>query len=176
VVNYRRNRVPGGTFFFTVTLADRHSSLLVEHIALLRDTFRDVQSQYPFRVQAMVVLPDHLHTVWTLPPGDDDFPRRWQVLKSRFTSAVRQRSVFLAHTAKGEYRLWQWRYWEHTIDDENDLQRHVGYIHYNPVKHGLVKRVADWPFSSFHRYVRLGWLNSDWGGTEVKECEGQFGE
>lgn len=176
MVNYRRNFVPGGTFFFTVTLADRRSSLLVDHIDLLRDALRFGQHQYPFLVEALVVLPDHLHALWTLPPEDADFPRRWQAIKSRFTSAVRKRGIPLAHTAKGEYRLWQRRYWEHTIRDESDLQRHVDYIHYNPVKHGLVNRVVDWPFSSFHRYVRLGWLSPDWGEAEVSDGEGEFGE
>jgi len=176
VVNYRRNRVSGGTFFFTLTLVDRHSSLLVEYIDLLRKTVRNVQNQYPFHIDAIVILPDHLHTIWMLPAGDDDFPRRWQAIKSHFTSTVRQQGVSFSPTTKGEYRLWQRRYWEHTIRDESDLQRHADYIHYNPVKHGLAKRVVDWPFSSFHRYVRLGWLSPDWGGVEMEDHEGRFGE
>jgi len=176
MVNYRRNRVPGGTFFFTVTLTDRRSLLLVDHIDLLRDALKVVRKQHPLRIRATVVLPDHLHTVWILPPDDDDFPRRWQAIKSRFTSAVIQQGVPLTRNPKGEYRLWQRRYWEHTIWDENDLQRHVDYIHYNPVKHGLVKRVVDWPFSSFHRYVRHGWLSADWGGAERVDLESEFGE
>jgi putative transposase len=176
VVNYRRNRVPGGTFFFTVTLTDRRSHLLVDHIDLLRDALRFIRRQHPLRIKAMVILPDHLHAIWTLPPDDDDFPHRWQAIKSRFTTAVIQQGVPLTHNTKGEYHLWQRRYWEHTIRDENDLQRHVDYIHYNPVKHGLVKRAVDWPFSSFHRYVRLGWLSADWGGAEITNLEGEFGE
>ncbi|MBI3300658.1 MAG: transposase [Deltaproteobacteria bacterium] len=176
MVNYRRNRVPGGTFFFTLTLAGRRSHLLVDRIDLLRDALRVIRRQHPLRIKAMVVLPEHLHTIWTLPPDDDDFPRRWQAIKSHFTSAVIQQGVPLTHNTKGEYRLWQRRYWEHTIRDENDLQRHVDYIYYNPVKHGLVKRVVDWPFSSFHRYVRLGWLSADWGGAEIADLEGEFGE
>lgn len=176
MVNYRRNRVAGGTFFFTVTLADRRSHLLVDHINPLRDALKAVQRQHSFRIEAMVVLPDHLHAVWTLPPSDDDFPRRWQAIKSRFTGAVIQQGIPLTHNTKGEYRLWQRRYWEHTIRDENDLQRHVDYIHYNPVKHGLVKHVVDWPFSSFHCHVRLGWLSADWGGVERAGVEGEFGE
>jgi len=176
MVYYRRNRVPGGTYFFTVTLADRRSQALVEHIALVRKAFRQVYRERPFRMEAVVVLPDHLHTVWTLPEGDDNYSRRWRAIKSRFTRLVRQAGVSLNPNAKGEYDLWQRRYWEHTIRDEDDLQRHVDYIHYNPVKHGLVKRVADWPYSSFHRYVRLGRLSPDWGSIQMLSHAGNFGE
>jgi putative transposase len=176
MVNYRRNRIPGGTFFFTVTLKDRHSHLLVEQIDALREAFRIVGRQLPFRVEAIVVLPEHLHAVWTLPPSDDDFPSRWKAIKSRFTAMVRKGGMSLSCNAKGEHLLWQRRYWEHTIRDDHDLHRHVDYIHYNPVKHGLVSRVVDWPFSSFHRYVRLGWLTPDWGGAEAVGQESEFGE
>jgi len=176
MVYYRRNRIPGGTFFFTVTLADRRSQMLVEHITLLRGAFRRVRRERPFQIDAVVVLPDHFHTIWTLPEDDGDYPGRWRAIKSRFTRAVRERDVPLISNAKGEYNLWQCRYWEHTIRDEDDLQRHVDYIHYNPVKHGLVKRVADWPFSSFHRYVRLGWLSLDWGSNLALSHSGDFGE
>jgi putative transposase len=176
MVNYRRNRIPGGTFFFTVTLRDRRSRLLVEQIDSLRETFRIVCRQLPFRIEAIVVLPDHLHTIWTLPSGDDDFPGRWKAIKGRFTAMLRKGGVPLSCNAKGEYLLWQRRYWEHTICDDRDLQRHVDYIHYNPVKHSLVSRVVDWPFSSFHQYVRLGRLRPDWGGAEAVGPEGEFGE
>lgn len=176
MVGYRRNRIPGGTYFFTVTLADRRSQTLVEHIGLLRESFRRVRRERPFRIDAVVVLPDHLHTIWTLPEDDGDYPGRWRAIKIRFTHAARERDVPLTSNAKGEYDLWQRRYWEHTIRDEDDLQRHVDYIHYNPVKHGLVKRVADWPFSSFHRYVRLGRLSLDWGSNLALSHTGDVGE
>jgi len=122
-------------------------------------------------IDAIVVLPDHLHAVWTLPPNDADFPGRWKAIKRHFTHALLTHGVSLARNAKGEYSLWQRRYWEHTIRDETDLQRHVDYIHYNPVKHDVVARASAWPFSSFHRYVRLGWLSADWGGREETESE-----
>jgi len=176
VVNYRRNLVPGGTYFFTVTLADRGSQTLVAHLELLREAFRRVRRERPFLIEAIVVLPDHLHTVWTLPDGDNDYPARWRAIKSRFTHALRERDRSLIPNAKGEFDLWQRRYWEHTIRDEDDLQRHVDYIHYNPIKHGLVKRVADWPFSSFHRYVRLGRLSPDWASDLTLSRTGNFGE
>ena len=176
MVLYRRNRTQGGAFFSTVTLADRRSRMLVEHTDLLREAFRMVRREHPFRIEAMVVLPDHLHTIWTLPQDDNDYSSRWRAIKSRFTRAVRKRGVPLIPNAKGEYGLWARRYWEHTIRDDRDLQTHVDYIHYNPIKHGLVKRVTDWPFSSFHRYVRLGWLGRDWTAAPSTEDVDSFGE
>ena len=176
MVNYRRNRIPGGTYFFTVTLADRRSTFLIDKIDLLRTAIQRVKSQRPFQIGAMVVLPDHLHAVWTLPQDDDDYPSRWRSIKSVFTQQTVKAGHHVSRNRKGEYRLWQRRYWEHTITDEADLQRHVDYIHYNPVKHSLVSRVVDWPYSSFHRYVRRGWLNEDWGGEAAREDEGCFGE
>ncbi len=130
MVNYRRARVPGATFFFTVTLNDRKSDLLTRRTDLLRAAFRTVRHQNPFQIDAIVVLPDHLHTMWTLPTDDADFSSRWQALK--------------AQNARGEYDLWQRRYWEHLIRNDEDFERHVNYIHYNPVKHFLVKHPSDW--------------------------------
>lgn len=176
MVYYRRNRVPGGTYFFTVTLADRRSRILVEYINDLRASFRAVRRERPFQVEAIVVLPDHLHTVWALPENDADYSSRWRALKSQFTRRLRTRGVPLQANSKGEYTLWQRRYWEHTIRDEDDLKRHVDYIHYNPVKHGLVGRTADWPYSSFHRYVRRGWLPRDWATAVPDSDDLGFGE
>jgi putative transposase len=173
MVNYRRNLVPGGTYFFTVTLHDRSSALLTELIDLLRAAFRAGQLKQTFHVDAIVILPEHLHTIWTLPEGDADYPARWKAIKSAFTQAVVKSGVVLERNEKGEYELWQRRYWEHTITDENDFRRHVDYIHYNPVKHGWAKQVSDWPYSSFHRYVRHGILPPDWAGSTD---EGKFGE
>jgi putative transposase len=173
MVQYRRNRVPGGTYFFTVTLRDRHAGMLVEHIDGLRMAFRTTRREQPFVIEAMVVLPDHIHAVWTLPPRDDDYAGRWKSIKSRFTHALVKAGVGLMRNAKGEYNLWQRRYWEHTIQDDTDLSRHVDYIHYNPVKHGWVKRVHEWPYSTFHRFVKRGLCPLDWAGGDV-EKEGGF--
>ena len=162
MVAYRRNFVPGGTYFFTVTLRDRHSRLLVEHIDDLRAAYDRVRRERPFTTDAIVVLPDHLHCVWTLPPGDADYAGRWKAIKARFTGACRRAGVALARDAAGAYDLWQRRYWEHTIRDVRDLENHVNYIHYNPVKHGHANAPGDWPHSSFHRYVRDGLLSPDW--------------
>jgi putative transposase len=172
--NYRRAAVPGAAYFFTVTLADRRSRVLVEHVDVLRAAFVATAREHPVRVDAMVVLPDHLHGVWRLPEGDADFPLRWRKLKSRFTRAVGgewRRSE--SKLRKGERGLWQRRYWEHMIRDAEDWRRHVEYCWFNPVKHGLVGSVREWPLSSFHRDVRRGLVPENWGGASV---EGAFGE
>jgi putative transposase len=175
MVRYRRNRIEGGKFFFTLTLADRKSALLVEHIDDLRLAFRVARQERPFTVDAIVVLPDHLHAMLTLPEGDDDFPGRWRRIKGDFSKRVLRRGVDVKRHANGELALWQRRYWEHTIRDDSDFARHADYIHYNPVKHRLVPRVRDWPHSSFHRYVREGILPLDWAG-DARENSLRFGE
>ncbi|MGZ8946169.1 MAG: REP-associated tyrosine transposase [Methylococcaceae bacterium] len=167
MVNYRRNFVPGGTYFFTVTLRMRNSRRLVESIDLLRLAFRKIREAKPFQIEAMVVLPEHLHSIWTLPPNDSDYPGRWKAIKSVFTRELEKSGVPVIKRKDGSALIWQRRYWEHTIRDLNDLNQHIDYIHFNPVKHGLVTRVVDWPYSSFHRYVRQGLLPPDWAGENV---------
>jgi len=171
MVHYRRSRVPGGCYFFTVTLRDRRSALLVEHIDALRAAMGALIQRLPLRIDAMIVLPDHLHALWTLPAGDDDYSLRWQFLKARFTRIVRKRGVDQARYRRGEYRIWQSRFWEHTIIDDADFARHVDYIHFNPVKHGLVKLPTDWRWTSLHRYVREGHLPATWCGTPEQNLE-----
>lgn len=175
MVRYRRNLVAGGTFFFTVTLTDRRSSVLVDQIALLRSAFNRVRGERPFVIDAIVVLPDHLHAILTLPPGDSDFPGRWKAIKAAFTRSVVQAGSNVSRNGRGEYALWQRRFWEHTIRDERDFERCADYIHYNPVKHGLVAAPIKWPHSSLHRYVQQGLLPLDWGGG-APDNSGKFGE
>jgi putative transposase len=175
MVRYRRNFIAGGTFFFTLTLADRTSRALVEHIEALRAAMRAIRHSRPFAIDAVVVLPEHMHVVMTLPQGDADYTNRWRLIKRRFTDAVMKSGTLVAHHRNGELALWQRRFWEHTIRDEDDFERHVDYVHFNPVKYGLVSRVSDWPYSSFHRYVRRGLLPSDWGG-DVSDLGANFGE
>jgi putative transposase len=175
MVRYRRNFVPGGSFFFTVTLEDRRSSALVDHIEELRAAFRVTAKERPFTIDAVVILPDHLHAIFTLPPDDFDFSGRWRRIKSHFTRHVVARGAAVERNRKGEHRLWQRRFWEHTIRNEKDFARHFDYIHFNPVKHGLASRVCDWPHSSFHRYVNSGLLPEDWAGT-VEDSKINFGE
>jgi len=136
---------------------------------------RATRDAHPFIVDAVVVLPDHLHIIMTLPQDDADFSNRWRLIKRRFTDAVLKAGVTVAHHRNGEYALWQRRFWEHTIRDDKDFERHVDYIHFNPVKHGLVGRVRDWPYSSFHHYVRRGILPADWAG-DFAQHRGSFGE
>jgi len=173
---YRRVKVRGGTFFFTVALADRSSGLLVDRIDLLRRAYGEVHKRLPFETVAICILPDHLHAIWSLPENDGDFSSRWSLIKSNFSrriAAPSHRSS--SKVARREKGVWQRRYWEHVIRDDVDLARHVDYIHYNPVKHGLVTCVVDWPHSSFHQYVARGTLPLDWGG-DAGEMPGAFGE
>ena len=163
--NYHRNRVPGGSYFFTVNLLDRRERLLVEHIDAFRESVRKVRAQRPFHIDAWVVLPDHTHCVWTLPPGDGDYSSRWKAIKIAFAKTLpRIERLSAVQERKGERGIWQRRFWEHTIRDDRDYAAHVDYVHINPYKHGLVQRVADWPYSSFHRYVAEGIYPSDWAG------------
>ena len=165
MVGYRRNRIAGATYFFTVTLRDRRSDLLVRRIDALRDAWRAAASRVPRAIIAAVVLPDHLHAVIRMDDENADYPRLWQGIKKGFTR----------RTCKaGAASPWQSRYWEHTVRDEAGLQACVDYVHVNPLKHGLVASVRAWPHSSFHRYVREGKLSADWG-LAVSE-NGRFGE
>jgi REP-associated tyrosine transposase len=176
VPSYRRNFVLGGSFFFTVNLAERRSRLLVDNIESLRAVFRDVRRRHPFAIDAIAVLPDHLHAIWTLPEGDTDFSTRWSLIKAGFSRGLpKGERVSRSRCRKRERAIWQRRYWEHTLRDERDFARHADYIHFNPVKHGHVRRVQDWPFSSFHRMVRLGIYPEDWAGDPVDHEDG-FGE
>ena len=173
---YRRALVPGGTFFFTINLADRGSALLTRHINAFRAAYRKVIRIMPFETLAICVLPDHVHAIWRLPPTDADYSRRWQQIKAGFSRALpvdALRSLSKLH--KGERGIWQRRFWEHQVRDDEDLQRHVDYIHYNPVKHGWVKQAVEWPYSSFKRYVRDGMLPPDWAGR-AEVGGGSYGE
>lgn len=162
--DYRRMRVPGGCYFFTVNIMDRRQSLLIDHIDVLREVFHRVKSRYFFHIDAVVILPDHLHTIWTLPLGDERFDVRWNLIKRAFSRELPQREpISTSRSRRRERGIWQRRYWEHTLTDEDDYRQHVDYIHYNPVKHGHAARPIDWPYSSFHRYVKAGILPTDWG-------------
>src|SRR5262249_15475848 len=172
---YRRANVKGGVFFFTVVLADRSSNLLTEEIDRLRAAYRAAQQRRPFETIAICILPDHIHAVWSLPENDPDFSSRWSLIKSGFSRGIDARPRSQSKISKREKGIWQRRYWEHAIRDDADLERHIDYIHYNPVKHGHVARAADWPHSSFHRFVERGLLVADWGG-DMRDIAGSFGE
>jgi putative transposase len=172
---YRRAKIEGSVFFFTVVLAERPSNLLSEKIDRFRRIYRTIQQRRPFETIAICVLPDHLHALWALPEGDADFSTRWSLIKSGFSRGLDPKARSASKVAKREKGIWQRRYWEHAIRDNADLERHVDYIHFNPLKHGHVTRVADWPHSSFHRYVERGLLAADWGG-DMRDIQGSFGE
>ncbi len=173
MVHYRRSRVAGGTYFFTANLQNRCDHLLVDHADALRSIVKGVRAQYPFTIDAMVVLPDHWHAVWTLPPGDLAYASRIRLIKARFTKYLSREGVAIERDNRGEYKLWQRRFWEHTIRDDRDFETHVNYVHINPVKHGYVKRPVDWVHSTIHRFIANGIVTNDWA---VGDFEGEFGE
>ncbi|PJI85088.1 putative transposase [Yoonia maricola] len=150
--NYRRLRVPGGTYFFTVRLQDQRSDLLVTHIDLLRDATRVCRKRWPFAIDAAVILPNKLHMIWTLPMNDHDFSKRWRMIKSGFSRhAPAPAHIPKSHQKRGEKGIWQRRFWEHMIRDEDDMALHMHLIRSAPIHAGLVKRPSDWPYSSLNR-------------------------
>ncbi len=153
----------GATVFFTVALLERRSQLLVEHIDQLRQAVRKAKAARPFHIDAWVVLTDHMHCIWTLPEGDSDYSGRWRDIKKRFVKGLpKTESIRFRPRRRGERGIWQRRFWEHTIRTEADYEHHFNYVHLNPVKHGLVSRVTDWPYSSFHKYVLTGVYPENW--------------
>ena len=170
--DYRRAWCPGGTYFFTHTLAHRHGNdLLVRHVDLLRQAVRKVRGVHPFHIHAWVVLPDHLHCVIELPPGDARYALRWRLIKLIFSrSLTREGRPTAVQERRGEKGIWQRRYWEHLIRDERDFRHHIDYVHINPVKHGLIQRVGEWPYSTFHRLVEQGIYPADWAGEPDAEA------
>ncbi|MBW8457723.1 MAG: transposase [Thiobacillus sp.] len=176
--HYRRSRMGGATYFFTVVTYRRQPLLTrPEAMDALREAFRSVQHAHPFEMDAVVILPDHLHALCTLPAGDEDFSRRWAMIKRLVSRAVGHLAAPVATPSmktRHESGFWQRRFWEHLIRDDNDFARHMDYIHFNAVKHGHAGRPADWPHSSFRKCVERGIYPADWAsGVEI---EGEFGE
>ena len=167
--NYRRSNSPGSCYFFTVVTDHRQPILTHPDCRnALRDAIITTREQHPFTIDAWVLLPDHLHAIWSLPENDADFSIRWGKIKVSVTRSLRE--VGLCNDS-----IWQKRFWEHEIRDETDFRHHMDYIHYNPVKHGLVEAVADWPHSTFHRQCALGVHPKGWGQGVVMR-DGSFGE
>lgn len=177
-MHYRRDRTAGATYFFTLVSWHRIPWFSdAANVARLRTAFRRVRLAHPFLINAMVVLPDHLHCLWTLPEGDDDYPMRWNQIKGAFTASLPDSAKHpRGETERREQAVWQHRYWEHRIRDEADFARHCDYIHWNPVKHGLVLQASDWPYSSFHRFVRAGMYPADWGMADPLATNFQTGD
>lgn len=180
--DYRRANTPGGTYFFTVNTYQRRTILTESKVRkALRHAIKQARITFPFKVEAWVLLPDHLHCIWTLPDGDANFSARWGMIKrhvSKYGSGhlEREEPTSESRRKRKESALWQRRFWEHQIRDEVDFQRHVDYIHWNPVKHGYVEKVIDWPYSTFHRYVAKGVYPDNWGGMDNEANDGCFGE
>ncbi len=170
--DYRRWFVAGGTYFFTVVTCHRYPFFTAPLARrLLGDAFRETLKDQPFEMPAIVLLPDHLHCLWSLPRGDCEYPSRWKAIKEKFTSTWLEAGgyeerITASQRRRGHRGIWQRRYHEHTIRDESDLEVHFDYIHFNPVKHGHVKSVIDWPWSSFHRHVTSGHYSAQWGSSE----------
>ncbi|MEM9341601.1 MAG: transposase, partial [Pseudomonadota bacterium] len=171
--NYKRVRVAGGTYFFTLRLASDERSDLVQHVDVLREAYAATTAEAPVRTEAIVVLPNHLHAVWTLPPGDDGYSERWRRIKARFSRGLSINRRSMSKERRREKGVWQRRFWEHAIRDEADFKAHLRYCWGNPVKHGYVARPADWALSSIHRDIREGRIDAQWSGEEI---DGTFGE
>ncbi len=169
--NYRRLKIAGGTYFFTQTTYHQHHTWLCSEVArtALRNAINHVRERYPFTIDALVLLPNHIHCLWTLPPNDDDYATRWRLLKTYVTKECANQlnlsePLTISRQKRGEQNLWQRRFWEHLIRDDHDFTKHFDYIHWNPVKHGYVQQIRDWPYSTFHRYVKMGFYTIDWCG------------
>jgi putative transposase len=166
-MRYRRIRVDGGTYFFTV-VTDRRRPIFgsQETVALLDVAINRIKVRWPFELDAIVILPDHLHAIWTMPEGESNYSTRWRLIKESFTRSWLAKNGPIGRSpsraAKGEQSVWQRRFWEHTIRDEDDFIKHLDYIHANPVQHGLTAAPADWPYSSFRDWVARGAYTPDW--------------
>ena len=173
--DYLRYRVAGGCYFFTVNLLERNNTLLVDHIDLLRESVRVCKQKRPFHIDAWVVLPEYMHCIWTLPEGDLDFSNHWKIIKTHFCKGLpKLENRSPVRIKRGERGIWQRRFWEHLIQDERDYQNHMDYLHFNPVKHGWVEQLSDWPYSSFHRCVDKGIYPADWTNGDFDLDVGEF--
>jgi putative transposase len=167
-MQYRRAKTPGATYFFTVNLYKRKSNLLLKEITLLRAIFRRVHHLHPFTIDAIVILPDHIHAVFTLPENDSDYSLRWNLIKGYFSKEIQTKGLISAsRKSKKERGTWQRRFWEHLIRNEYDLQNHIDYIHHNPVKLGYVQQAAQWKYSSIHKYIKKCAMFKNWAYSEI---------
>ncbi len=170
--NYRRARTPGGIYFFTVVTHHRKPRFTNDRArCCLQRAIKEVKSRRPFEIEGICLLPDHIHTIWKLPGSDCDYSQRWNEIKGICAKLLQEDACDGDHQSstrgpKGEASFWQRRFWEHAIRSQADYRNHLDYLHFNPVKHGLVRSVVEWPWSSFHRYVREGTYPVDWGGSQ----------
>jgi len=180
--NYRRSKIKGGTFFFTVVTYRRQKFLCNKNVRqALGIGIRKTKKIHPFVIESWVLLPDHLHCIWTLPKDDFNFGKRWGMIKRFVTKQCKPElyQEILMNKSKlhrNESTIWQRRFWEHTIRNEIDFEKHMDYIHYNPVKHGYVKTPIEWPYSTFHRYIKNKIYSKNWAGAKIKDTKDAFGE
>jgi len=180
--NYRRANLKGGTYFFTVVTFKRQKILCNADVrTALREAIQSTQAVHPFNIDAWVLLPNHLHCIWTLPEDDANFSTRWAMIKRHVSQKCgpkyrRDGWVTRSINQRNESTIWQRRFWEHQIRDDRDYEKHMDYLHYNPVKHNHVTQVIDWPYSTFHRLVRQGVYKENWADKTVDEVDGKFGE
>jgi len=171
-MQYRRVYIKGACYFFTLVTEKRQAIFSGEkQINLLRESFKKVMQKYPFKIDAIVLLPDHLHCIWTLPENDHDYSTRWRLIKTGFSKHHAEFHKLQANQArqrKNQQAIWQHRFWEHTIRNEQDYQNHIDYIHYNPVKHGYVNQASAWPYSSLQQYIKNGLIPENWGASGIK--------
>ena len=165
--NYHRSTTSGATYFFTVVTYKRNPILCNPAIReALRKAIIKVKKQMPFTIEAWVLMPDHLHCIWTLPPKDNDYSKRWGLIKRAVSRSCKSFIAQVEHTTSGikrhELAFWQRRFWEHQIRDKNDFNQHMDYIHHNPVKHGLCKTPSQWRWSTIHRYIKKGIYTYNW--------------
>lgn len=173
---YRRTTIIGATYFFTLNLQNRKSTLLTQHVDKLRFSFKKVQANHPFAIDAIVILPDHLHLMMTLPQDDLEYSKRLNLIKGAFSRQIEPyEPISISRHRKRERGIWQRRFWEHCIRNNTDYQQHINYIHFNPVKHHHVSYPNQWPYSSIHRYIQLGILPEHWTYEKEQQDEG-FGE
>lgn len=169
-MRYRRVTIPGVAYFFTVNLYDRQSHLLITEVNLLRTIFRRVQRLHPFTINAIVIMPDHLHAIFTLPANDSNYSLRWNLIKGYFSKEIQTiEPITASRKNKHERGIWQRRFWEHLIRNEQDMKNHIDYIHYNPVKHGYVLQPVQWQYSSIHHYIKNEALSKDWACSDIAD-------
>ncbi|OQK16487.1 transposase [Methyloprofundus sedimenti] len=171
-MQYHRVYIKGACYFFTLVTEKRRPIFKDEkQINILRESFKKVMKKYPFTINAIVVLPDHLHCIWTLPEGDHDYSTRWRLIKTGFSKNCDKTNINQPNQArirKKQQAIWQHRFWEHMIRNEQDYHEHIDYIHYNPVKHGYTNKAVDWPYSSLHQYIKDGIIPKNWGVSGIE--------
>ncbi|MFK5894470.1 MAG: transposase [Pseudomonadota bacterium] len=175
-MQYRRTDIKGACYFFTINLSDRKCHLLIDKVDELREVINRVKRKHPFKLDALVIMPEHFHMIITLPDNDKDYSKRIMLIKSGFSRKIpKDEKINLSRMRKRERGIWQRRYWEHFIRDEKDYESHVDYIHYNPVKHGYVTKASDWKYSTIHKYIKLGIYDGNWGIDKQNNIK-NFGE